>query len=443
MANVVVVGAQWGDEGKGKLVDLLSTRADVVVRYQGGNNAGHTLVVAGQKTVLHLIPSGILHPGRQCVIGNGVVIDPGVLLREIEGLMARGSLVDPGQLRISDRAHVILPWHKRIDALRERRAGDQKVGTTLRGIGPAYEWKAARAGIRMADLVDAASFRAAVARLLPEANMLLASLGGEALNEAEVIAECAPAAERLAPYVCDTVALLAEAIQRRARILFEGAQGTLLDVDHGTYPFVTSSNAGAGGVCAGAGVGPTAIDAVLGISKAYTTRVGSGPFPTELIGVEGERLREAGAEFGATTGRPRRCGWLDAVVLRYAARVNGLTGLAITKLDVLTGLPSIPICTGYRLGGEVLDTLPARQGELDRVEPVYERLPGWTEDLRDVRRWEALPATAQAYLRRIERLVGLPICLVSVGPGREQTLQLRDPAPTRRRGSSGVHEIVE
>ncbi len=443
MANVVVVGAQWGDEGKGKLVDLLSERADLVVRYQGGNNAGHTLVVSGEKTVLHLIPSGILHPSTTCVIGNGVVIDPGVLLREIDGLRARGFLRDEAQLRISDRAHLILPWHRALDAAREARAGDAKVGTTLRGIGPAYETKVARTGLRVADLYDDDALDEGVRRGVEAANEQLGLFGAPPLEAEPILAELRAAALRLRPFVSDTGLLLDEALRSRRKILFEGAQGTLLDVDHGTYPFVTSSNAAAGGVCSGAGVGPMAIDAVLGISKAYTTRVGSGPFPTELKGIEGERLREVGSEFGATTGRPRRCGWLDIVLLRYAARVNGLTSLALTKLDVLTGLETIPVCTGYRLGDDILDTLPAGRGVLDRVQPVFEHLPGWREDLRAARRWEDLPPAARAYVRRVEQLVSVPVSLVSVGPGRLETLQIRDPAPTRRVAPALLHEVVE
>jgi adenylosuccinate synthase len=442
MANIVVVGAQWGDEGKGKLVDLLTERADLVVRFQGGNNAGHTLVVAGEKTVLHLIPSGVLHTGKICVIGNGVVVDPEVLLGEIDQLRERGFLSDPGQLRISDRAHVIMPWDKAIDGLREDRAGGSKIGTTRRGIGPTYEHKVRRTGIRMADLVDPDTFRQLVEEELPDANAQIEALGGKALKKADILKLYSACALRLAPFVTDTTRLLHDAANRRERILFEGAQGTLLDVDHGTYPYVTSSNAVAGGACTGAGIGPTFIDAVLGISKAYTTRVGAGPFPTELTDDFGQQLRKAGGEFGATTGRPRRCGWLDMVVLRHAVRVNGLTSIALTKLDVLSGLGRIKVCTAYRLGDQILDTVPAARGALDRVEPLYEDLPGWSEDLTGARKWSDLPVEARAYVNRVEQLAGVPVSLVSVGPGRSQTIQLRDPAPGKRTYVEPRHEIL-
>ena len=440
MANIVVVGAQWGDEGKGKLVDLLTQRADIVVRFQGGNNAGHTLVVRGVKTVLHLIPSGVLHAGKICVIGNGVVVDPGVLLSEIEGLQERGFLTDPAQLRISDRANVIMPWHKVLDGLREDAGGG--IGTTRRGIGPSYESKVRRTAIRTADLVDAAAFEELVIRELVDANASIQALGGEPLKAKDVLEEYGRCRARLVPYVVDTAQLLHEASARRERILFEGAQGTLLDVDHGTYPFVTSSNAVAGGACTGAGIGPTMIDAVLGISKAYTTRVGEGPFPTELHGEEGEQLRKSGGEFGATTGRPRRCGWLDLVVLRHAVRVNGLTSIALTKVDVLSGLKSVKVCTGYRLGDQILDTVPAARGALDRVQPLYEELPGWSADVTGARTWRELPVEARAYVNRVEQLAGVPVSLVSVGPGRSQTIERRDPAPGKRVYAEPTHEVL-
>ncbi len=443
MANIVVVGAQWGDEGKGKIVDLLTERADLVVRFQGGNNAGHTLVVHGVKTVLHLIPSGVLHSGKRCVIGNGVVIDPTVLLGEIDGLKARGFMQDDRQLQISDRAHVILPWHRAIDGLREDRGGAGTIGTTRRGIGPTYEAKVRRVGIRMADFVHRPTFEALVEEGVADANEQIGLLGGKKLKAKAVIDEYGPCAERLRPHVTDTTKLLFDASRSRQRILFEGAQGTHLDVDHGTYPFVTSSNCVAGGACTGAGVGPTLIDAVLGISKAYTTRVGEGPFPTELKGDLGEKLRKLGGEFGATTGRPRRCGWLDMVVLRHAVRVNGLTSLALTKLDVLSGLDELRICTGYRLGEEFFDTVPARRGALDDVSPVYELLPGWTEDITGVRRWDDLPTAARAYVRRVEQLSGVPVALVSVGPGRQQTIELREVAPRKRVRGVPVHQVLE
>ncbi len=442
MANIVVVGAQWGDEGKGKLVDLLTERADVVVRFQGGNNAGHTLVVHGDKTVLHLIPSGVLHRGKVCVIGNGVVVDPEILLGEIDKLRARGFLQGEGQLRISDRAHVIMPWHKAIDGLREDAAGGTKIGTTRRGIGPTYEHKVRRNGIRMADLVHAPTFEKLVADELPDANAYIDAMGGKKLKQKDVVKHLGECAKRLAPFVTDTTRLLHDAAQRRERILFEGAQGTLLDVDHGTYPYVTSSNAVAGGACTGAGMGPTFIDAVLGISKAYTTRVGSGPFPTELHDALGEQLRKAGGEFGATTGRPRRCGWLDMVVLRHSVRVNGLTSIALTKLDVLSGHKRVKVCTAYRLDDQILDTVPAARGALDRVEPLYEELPGWDEDITAAKAWSDLPVAARAYVNRVEQLAGVPVSLVSVGPGRSQTIQLKDPAPGKRVHVQPAHEIL-
>jgi len=443
MANIVIVGAQWGDEGKGKLVDLLTERADLVVRFQGGNNAGHTLVVRGEKTVLHLIPSGVLHRGKTCVIGNGVVIDPAVLLGEIRGLKDRGFLKNDRQLRISDRAHVILPFHKEVDGLREdARSGEAKIGTTRRGIGPTYEQKIRRSGIRMGDFVHEATFRDLLALNLAEANEEIVRLGGEALDFDATFAEYWKCAQQLRRYVEDTTKLLHDMASKRARILFEGAQGTLLDVDHGTYPFVTSSNAIAGGACTGAGVGPTFIDAVIGISKAYTTRVGAGPFPTELDDELGEDLRRKGGEFGATTGRPRRCGWLDMVVLRHAVRVNGLTSIALTKLDVLAGLDSIKICTSYRLEGEILDTVPGRRGALERVQPVFETLPGFSEDIDAMKTWDELPANARAYVRRVEQLAGVPVSLLSVGPGRAQTIQLRDPAPAKRILEEPDHTVV-
>lgn len=443
MANIVVVGAQWGDEGKGKLVDLLTERADIVVRYQGGNNAGHTLVVHGVKTVLHLIPSGVLHPRKTCVIGNGVVIDPEILVGEIDGLKDRGFLQEDSQLRISDRAHVILPHHKVLEGLREEALGDAAIGTTRRGIGPAYEAKVARTGLRMADFVDPDGFEETLRADLLITNKVIEGMGGKALKPGPILKKLKPVAARLAGYMTDTGVLLDTAARTHRRILFEGAQGTMLDVDHGTYPFVTSSNAASGGACTGAGVGPTLIDAVVGISKAYTTRVGAGPFPTEVDGAMGEELRQKGGEFGATTGRPRRCGWLDMVVLRHAVRVNGLTSIALTKLDVLSGLPEIKVATGYRLGDAILDHLPARRGALARVQPLYESLPGWTEDLTAVRSWWDLPDTARAYVRRVEQLAGVPVSLLSVGPGREQTIQLREVAPTKREPFTPVHQVLE
>ncbi|MCA3011948.1 MAG: adenylosuccinate synthase [Myxococcaceae bacterium] len=433
MANVVIVGAQWGDEGKGKVVDLFTEHAQVVVRFQGGNNAGHTLVVGGQKTVLHLIPSGILHPGKTCVIGNGCVIDPTVLMKEVDGLTSRGLLQDPAQLLISEHAHVIFPWHKHLDLLREKARGGSAIGTTGRGIGPAYEDKVARRGIRMRDLLDAERLRRRVKDRLPGALEEIAQLARKAkadeplLDPEAIVSEYAVLGARLAPHIRDTSLVLSEQVRKGARMLFEGAQGTLLDVDHGTYPFVTSSNTVAGNAAVGSGLGPTVIDRVLGISKAYTTRVGAGPFPTELVDETGERLRKIGAEFGATTGRPRRCGWLDTVVLRYAARVNGLWGLAVTKMDVLSGLETLKICTAYSLDGQRLTELPGELEDLARVTPVYEELPGWEQSLAGARTLEDLPPAAQRYLRRVEEIVGVPVVCVSVGAERGETIIVQNP----------------
>ncbi len=433
MPNVVVVGAQWGDEGKGKVVDLLTEHAQVVVRFQGGNNAGHTLVVGTQKTVLHLIPSGILHAGKTCVIGNGCVIDPTVLMKEIDGLRARGFLQDPTQLLISEHAHVIFPWHKHLDALREKLRGGAAIGTTGRGIGPAYEDKVARHGIRVRDLLDIDRLRKRVKERLPSALEEMAQLAKSAkaqepLLEAEaIVSEYAVMGTRLKEYVGDGSLFLSEHARKGTRILFEGAQGTLLDVDHGTYPYVTSSNTVAGNAAVGSGIGPTVIDRVMGITKAYTTRVGGGPFPTELSDETGERMRKVGDEFGATTGRPRRCGWLDTVVLRYAARVNGLWGLALTKLDVLSGFETLKICTAYELDGKRVTELPGELEELSRVTPVYEELPGWEKALAECRTLEDLPPTALRYVRRVEEMVGVPVVCISVGAERGETILLSNP----------------
>ncbi len=420
MAGTVVVGTQWGDEGKGKVVDVLAPRAAMVVRYQGGNNAGHTLVVAGHKTVLHLVPSGILHPGTLCVVGNGVVLDPVVILREFDALAAAGRHLTPEDLVISSRAQVILPWHRELDRLREQARGGDAIGTTGKGIGPCYEDKAARRGIRVGDLVDPERFRARVSALLPEKNRMITEwFGGEPLTLDRVVSELAPLAERLRPHVRDTVALLHQAVRGGQELLFEGAQGTFLDIDHGTYPFVTSSNTVAGAACAGSGVGPSVLTHVVGIAKAYTTRVGWGPFPTECEDAVGDHLRSVGQEYGSTTGRPRRCGWFDAALLRTSVMLNGLTHIALTKLDVLSGLPTVRICVGYR--GHV--GLP---DDLGVAEPLYEDMPGWVEDLTGCRSFDELPATCQAYVKRLEQLVGVEAGLISVGPGRAQTI-VRDP----------------
>jgi adenylosuccinate synthase len=428
MPNVVVVGAQWGDEGKGKIVDLLTEHADVVVRFQGGNNAGHTLVVNGEKTVLHLIPAGILHPGKSCVIGNGVVFDPEVFVMEVDRLKARKAFADDAQLVVSLDAHVIMPWHKAIDIAREQAMGAGKIGTTGRGIGPTYEDKVARRGLRIRDLVDAARLERKVKERLPAAREELRRLGATPeLDEAAIVSKYAELGRRVARYATDVSLWLNRALKEGKQLLFEGAQGTMLDVDHGTYPFVTSSNTVAGNAVVGCGLGPTAVDYVLGISKAYSTRVGGGPYPSELKDEVGERLRQIGGEFGATTGRPRRTGWLDVLALRFAARVNGLHGIAMTKLDVLTGFDTVKIAVGYRLDGKVLDEMPSDPELLERAEAVYEEMPGWSEKLDHLRSWDDLPPPARAYVKRVEQLVGVPVVGLSVGADRGQTILLENP----------------
>ena len=428
MKNVVIVGAQWGDEGKGKVVDIYTEFADDVVRYQGGNNAGHTLVVGDEKLVLHLIPSGILHAGKRCIIGNGVVLDPEVFIKEINNLKSNGRLQDDGCLLISESLHIIMPYHKRIDIAREARSGAKKIGTTGRGIGPAYEDKAGRRGIRLMDLIDRELFARKLTEFLEEKNFLLEKMLGEKpFTFEEIFEQYCGYAEILKKYVADTSLLLYRDIREGKNILFEGAQGTLLDVDHGTYPYVTSSSTCVGGACTGAGVSPRDIHEVIGISKAYVTRVGSGPFPTELEDADGENLRQVGREFGSTTGRPRRCGWFDAIVAKYAVRVNGLTGVALTKLDVLDGLDTIRICTGYEYDGKVLDELPAKLEIFDRCLPVYEEMPGWKTDISNARTFADLPENARNYVRRLEVLTGCPIVLVSVGARRDQTIMLKNP----------------
>lgn len=416
MPNVVVVGTQWGDEGKGKVVDVLSERAAAVVRFQGGNNAGHTLVVDGDKVVLHLLPSGILRPDCVCVIGNGVVLDPGVLLDELEELAEKGHTVSPRQLQISVHAHVIMPYHLVLDKLREQAKGKDRIGTTCRGIGPCYEDKVGRRGITVADLIDLDRLESRLAAVLPEKNRMITEwFGGEPLSLEAIVAEYAPLGAKLAVFAGDSVGLLHQIRARGGDLLFEGAQGTFLDVDHGSYPFVTSSNTVAGAACAGSGVGPTVIDEVVGIAKAYTTRVGAGPFPTEASGAIEARLRQVGREFGATTGRPRRCGWFDVPLVRQAAFINGLTRIALTKLDVLSGFEKIPVCVAY----EGCDGFPAT---LEGVKPIYEELPGWEGDLTGCRSISELPSNCLRYVARIEELLGVPVELVSVGPGRSETI---------------------
>ncbi len=424
--NLVVVGTQWGDEGKGKIVDLLSESAEVIIRYQGGHNAGHTVVYDGQTTVLHILPTGLLRPGKVGVIGHGVVVDPAALREEVQQLAARGISV-AGRLFISEAAHLILPYHRAIDKASEQSKGTRKIGTTGRGIGPAYADKAARIGIRMIDLLDADLFHEKLSANLVDMNHLLESFGVAPFDLDTVYKEYLGHADALRPYITDTVEMIHEAMASGKRLLFEGAQGTHLDVDLGTYPYVTSSSASAGGACTGAGVGPTAIDAVLGVTKAYTTRVGGGPFPSELDNDTGNYLRQQGDEFGATTGRPRRCGWFDAVLLRYAARVNGLASLAVTKLDVLDGLPEVKICVGYQFDGKVYDQMPSSLRVLSDGTPVYETLPGWSEPTRGVTEYDQLPKNAKAYLAVISEKVGCTIDIISVGSSRLETIVLRHP----------------
>jgi adenylosuccinate synthase len=430
MSNVVVVGAQWGDEGKGKIVDWLAKRADLVVRFHGGNNAGHTLVVDGHRTVLHIVPAGVLNPGTVNVIGPGVVVDPGELLHELGELRERGVLRDPSRVRVSGRAHLILDWHTALDKAREEAARDRAIGTTGRGIGPAYEDKVARRGIRVADLLNPAQLEQAIRRVAEQKNFELERFYGWPTVDPEALLRRALAWGReLEPYVDHTERTLERALRDGHNVLFEGAQGTFLDIDHGTYPYVTSSNCVAGAACAGAGIGPTRIERVLGITKAYTTRVGGGPFPTEETGDLGLRLREAGAEYGATTGRPRRCGWLDVVMLREAATVNGFTELAINKLDVLSGIPELRIATAYRVNGKLTHEFPMTLGEIEQAEPVYETCAGWSEDLTGCRRWQDLPTAARQYVERVEGLVGVPVALISIGPNRDETIVRTDPFP--------------
>jgi len=419
--NLCVLGAQWGDEGKGKIVDLLTPHFQIVARYQGGHNAGHTVYVGGRKFVLHLIPSGILHPGVICVIGNGVVVDPLALFAELDEIAAMG-INASGRLLVSDRAHVILPYHRELDVLAEARRGDRKIGTTSRGIGPAYEDKIGRRGIRVGDLADQSDdgpLASAVRENVAARNRLV---GNADMKWQQVLGDVRRSWPRLQPLVTDVSIYLHRAIADGQRVLFEGAQGTLLDIDHGTYPFVTSSNATAGGAATGLGIGPRTIGTVIGVAKAYTTRVGTGPLPTELTGALGERLRETGQEYGASTGRPRRCGWYDAVAVRYAVRVNGLDALAITKLDVLDGLETLDVCTAYRYNGTLLTEMPGDTAQLAACEPVYETLPGWNTPTRGITKFEKLPAEARSYIRRLEETSGIPAAIISTGSERDHTI---------------------
>lgn len=421
MAAVVLIGSQWGDEGKGKITDFLAEKANVVVRYQGGNNAGHTVVANGEEFKLHLIPSGILYADKTCVIGNGVVLDPKVLLDELDYLAKRG--IKTGKLVISSNAQVIMPYHRVLDGLEEEARGDHKIGTTKRGIGPAYMDKASRIGIRVIDLLDKDEFAEKLRRNLVEKNNLFVKVyGKEPLKFDEIYETYLGYAERIRTMVTDSSLTIDLSIRNGEKVLFEGAQGTLLDIDHGTYPFVTSSHPIAGGACIGAGVGPTRINRVVGVIKAYTTRVGEGPFPTELLDETGEEMRKNGHEFGTTTGRARRCGWFDAVIARYAVRVSGISDFAVTKLDVLTGFEKLKICVGYRVGDEIIHEFPQSQKIFNQCQPVYEEMPGWQEDITSARRFEDLPQAAQNYILKIVELSGVPATLVAVGPGREQTI---------------------
>ncbi|MCI0469664.1 MAG: adenylosuccinate synthase [Nitrospirae bacterium] len=425
MSVIVIVGAQWGDEGKGKIVDVLTEKAHAVARYQGGHNAGHTVVIKDKKFVLHIIPSGILHKGKKCIIGNGVVVDPASLISEIDGLKQRG--IDAGRnLFLSKSSHLIMPYHAAVEREQERLKGSKKIGTTGKGIGPAYVDKIARTGIRAGDLLYPEIFKEKLKNNISVMNHALRALyNAEGFDLEEMYKEYMGYAERLSSYIADTDILINRMIDEKKNMLFEGAQGTLLDIDHGTYPYVTSSNAGAGGACTGLGVAPTKIDKIIGIVKAYTTRVGEGPFPTEIKDALGEKIREKGGEYGATTGRPRRCGWLDIVALRHSIRINGFTGLVLTKLDILDGLDTIRICNSYRCEGKIVDEFPKDLNVLERCEPVYEEVPGWKESTSGVKRFDRLPKAAQRYIRKIERLLGTKIQIVSSGQKRDELIFLK------------------
>lgn len=428
MPNVVIVGAQWGDEGKGKIVDILSEDAEIIVRYQGGNNAGHTVIIDEDKFILHILPTGILHAGKKCVIGNGVVVDPGVLISELDGLLQRGHFNDPSSLLISDRAHLILPYHKKLDLGSEKLKGKGMIGTTGKGIGPAYEDKYARTGILCGDLLKEDVFKEKLKTNLTEKNFYLESIMGvKGFELDEIFDEYIAYGQKLKRHITNTTLFLNNAIKECKNILFEGAQGTLLDIDHGTYPYVTSSNASAGGVCSGTGIGPTYIDKVIGVSKAYTTRVGEGPFPTELKEDFGEKLRKQGGELGATTGRPRRCGWLDIVMLRYSVMINGMSGIILTKLDILDNFDKIPICIGYEYEGEKIQDFPHDPDVLEHCTPYYEEMDGWKEKTSHCQSFEQLPENAQKYIRRIEELIEAEIVMLSLGAKRKEAITLKNP----------------
>lgn len=428
---IAVIGAQWGDEGKGKIVDLLAERFDVVVRYQGGHNAGHSVQIGNNSFVLHLLPSGIVHEGKTCVLGNGMVIDPKAFFEEADRLMSQGIQVTPDRVKVSSRAHLILPYHRALDHTSEERLGNEKVGTTLRGIGPAYEDKTGRRGLRVADALVPAVLRSRIERNLEDANRIIVAYGGEPLDANTIIEETSVLMERLEPFVCDTTHILNVAAARGDSILLEGAQATLLDVDHGTYPFVTSSSTTAGGALVGTGLAPKHLTGVLGIVRTYTTRVGEGPFPTEMLESEaelGQLIRERGREYGASTGRPRRCGWFDAFATRYAAEINGFTSVALTKLDVLDALDEIKVCVGYNLNGKKCESLPSVSQDLRRVEPVYETLPGWKSSTLGITDLTELPRAAREYVNFLSNQIGVQIGLVSTGPERTQTIIVRDSA---------------
>ncbi|AIG65055.1 adenylosuccinate synthase [Weissella tructae] len=425
MAGIVVVGSQWGDEGKGKITNFIAKDADMVVRYQGGNNAGHTIYVDGKKFELSAVPSGIFNPERLAVIGNGSVVNPKALLEELASIQVEGITTE--NLRISDRAHVIFPYHMLIDRLADAKKGDGKIGTTGRGIGPAYMDKAARTGIRVVDLLDEEVLRERLTTVLAEKNEILEKIYGEApLDLEELVTEFAQYGQTLKPYITDTTVIVNDYLDADKQVLLEGAQGAMLDIDHGTYPYVTSSSPVGGGATIGAGIGPTKIDSVVGVAKAYTSRVGDGPFPTELFDETGERIREIGHEYGVVTKRPRRIGWLDTVVLRHASRIGGFTHLSLNSLDVLSGLPTLKIAVGYELDGKRIDHYPASLAEVRRAKPVYEELPGWDEDITDIKSRDALPENAQKYLKRVEELIGVPLYTFAVGPSNEQTIVLFD-----------------
>ncbi len=423
MTTVVVVGTQWGDEGKGKITDFLAESADVVARYQGGNNAGHTIIIKDKKFKVHLIPSGIFYDDKICVIGNGMVVHPAALLDEIKYIHDNG--YSTKNLKISDRAHVIMPYHITLDALEEAQKGEQKIGTTLKGIGPCYMDKASRTGIRIADLLDPEVFEPKLRAAVATKNKWIEQVyGAEGLNVEDILKEYTTYADQIRPYVTDTSVVLNDAIDDGRKVLFEGAQGVMLDIDHGTYPFVTSSNPSAGGVCIGAGVGPTKIQQVIGVAKAYTSRVGDGPFPTEQNNDVGDRIREIGHEYGTTTGRPRRVGWFDSVVVRHARRVSGITGLSLNSIDVLSGLKTVKICTAYKYQGDIIDYYPASLSVLNQCEAIYEELPGWEEDITQAHTLADLPQNARRYVERVSELTGIPIAIFSVGRNRDQTNQV-------------------